>query len=337
MNNKSRTYIAIFFSLIMGNNRPIIGEENHNLGNVTNDSAYDFEIMHQYEQQKTITLLNLKNKAFASGSESLIYEVEVSLPEGNKKIQAIIKLMKNTGNLQALMKETKREYGTMFFLQQQSYTYVPKVYAGLRFSRPLTGPAILMKKYGPDLSTIAGNIHATNFLKLAKNIVNAVAELHDLGLVHRDLKPENILYDNECKQSIKLTDFRSTRAIGTPSKDAGGNPSPMYWIPQFSWEEGEVDPQEDLFSLGLCLFYLRHGVYLQQFVFSSEQLSKYQIEALMLLHYKTNFLKKRDILNRNFPDQIDQMLLRLASPLVTERPTLLDLKELIDFNLKKSN
>lgn len=53
-----------------------------------------------------------------------------------------------------------------------------------------------------------------------RQIVSAVAHLHQLGFVHRDLKPENILLDSS--HNLKLIDF------GLCAKPEGGIESHLY-------------------------------------------------------------------------------------------------------------
>lgn len=92
-----------------------------------------------------------------------------------------------------------------------------------------------------------------------RQIVSAVAYIHDRGYAHRDLKPENLLLDDD--QNIKLIDF------GLVAKPRGGMTdhldtccgSPAYAAPElisgFPYHGNEVD----LWSMGVLLYALLCG------------------------------------------------------------------------------
>lgn len=92
-----------------------------------------------------------------------------------------------------------------------------------------------------------------------RQIVSAVAYIHDRGYAHRDLKPENLLLDED--QNIKLIDF------GLVAKPRGGMTdhldtccgSPAYAAPElisgFPYHGNEVD----LWSMGVLLYALLCG------------------------------------------------------------------------------
>ncbi len=42
---------------------------------------------------------------------------------------------------------------------------------------------------------------------IIKQILQAIAYCHDMGVVHRDIKPENILIDKELDNALKIIDF----------------------------------------------------------------------------------------------------------------------------------
>lgn len=291
------------------------------------NSAITFHTLHHVMEHDNFKLSHLADRPLSEGSESYIYEIIISLGEQGPNKPAVIKLMKDIGSPENLMVETKHEYGVMLNLNKHFYPYVPELYAGLYFTEPIRGPAILMRKYEGDLTNIAGQLDKDKFHRLAFNVVDAVNKLHEHGLVHRDLKPENILYRDRKDQSIVLTDYRSTSAIGIRGKYTFGNPSPAYWMPQCSWLDKEddprmVDPQEDLFSLGLSLFYIKYAQYLQQFLFTDVQWEEISTASLMIKHYEDAYLKNKASLLTNFPDEIDQMLIMLASPRISDRPNL---------------
>ena len=65
-----------------------------------------------------------------------------------------------------------------------------------------------------------------------RQIVSAVAYLHERGYAHRDLKPENVLFDKE--QTVKLIDFGlcAKPKDGMESQLATSCGSPTYAAPE---------------------------------------------------------------------------------------------------------
>ena len=295
-----------------------------------------FEILHKCRPDSVISHLILSDKPIGSGGEGSVYPVDLRANHDEENIAAAIKLKLDSLEPQLDSNGFKREYAAMCYLQKRSFPFVPQTYAFLNFSTPIKGPAILMKRYGFDLSKVAGALKDGDFKKLAANIVDAVDQLHNHGIVHRDLKPENILYINQDEQSIVLTDYRAARKIGTPEKDAWASVTPHYWMEQGSWKKkGVVDIQEDLFSLGLSLFYLRHGKHLQDELSSPEwRASDIRASVFMIKDYKKYFsaenmdesAKYEDFSNR-YQDQLDQLFIGLAHPDPEKRPSLEELKD----------
>ncbi|XP_012939018.1 maternal embryonic leucine zipper kinase isoform X2 [Aplysia californica] len=92
-----------------------------------------------------------------------------------------------------------------------------------------------------------------------RQIVAAVAYIHDVGFAHRDLKPENLLLDEE--QNIKLIDF------GLCAKPKGGMSSylatlcgsPAYAAPELIAGKQYLGSEVDQWSMGVLLYALLCG------------------------------------------------------------------------------
>ncbi|XP_024942056.1 maternal embryonic leucine zipper kinase [Cephus cinctus] len=99
----------------------------------------------------------------------------------------------------------------------------------------------------------------TESRKFFRQIVSAVAYLHDLGYAHRDLKPENVLLDKE--QNLKLIDF------GLCAKPKGGMQShlftscgsPTYAAPELILGNKYLGSEVDIWSMGVLLYALLCG------------------------------------------------------------------------------
>ena len=92
-----------------------------------------------------------------------------------------------------------------------------------------------------------------------RQIVSAVAYIHEKGYAHRDLKPENLLLDED--QNLKLIDF------GLCAKPRGGMDrhlvtccgSPAYAAPELIAGKEYLGSEADLWSMGVLLYALLCG------------------------------------------------------------------------------
>lgn len=103
-------------------------------------------------------------------------------------------------------------------------------------------------------------------LDLFARVCDAVAHLHDRGVVHRDLKPDNILIGQDGEP--KLIDFGVAKVLGPvlPGTDSvetqpGLAPgTPMYMSPeQTEGESSLVTGASDIYSLGVTFYKLLTG------------------------------------------------------------------------------
>ena len=90
-------------------------------------------------------------------------------------------------------------------------------------------------------------------------LCEALAAVHDAGLLHRDLKAQNVLHDVNGR--IVLADFGAGRALvihPTDQVDVAG--TPLYLAPEiFAGRHATV--ASDIYSLGVLLFHLLTGSY----------------------------------------------------------------------------
>ncbi|KAG2440177.1 hypothetical protein HXX76_004290 [Chlamydomonas incerta] len=97
---------------------------------------------------------------------------------------------------------------------------------------------------------------------LMRQLLAAVAHLHQNAIVHMDIKPENVVFATRREDSlIKLIDFSLAAFIYTPT-DPGGTPD--FVAPELLNEPDVMSkngcgPEVDMWALGVMLFFLLSG------------------------------------------------------------------------------
>lgn len=130
-----------------------------------------------------------------------------------------------------------------------------------------------IKRKGAKRSSFRrGRYSEAQAARITNQILRALLDLHDLGIVHRDIKPENILLLNndESDIQVKLADFGMAR-LHTFSSDPAvsiidGESSPstpglsdVTNAPPEMYNSKTAGPSADIFSLGVTLYILLCG------------------------------------------------------------------------------
>jgi serine/threonine protein kinase/Tfp pilus assembly protein PilF len=114
---------------------------------------------------------------------------------------------------------------------------------------------------GQDLKGLireAGALSTGKTISIAKQVVEGLAEAHDLGVIHRDLKPQNIVVDKA--GLAKIMDFGIARSLRAAGMTAEGMiiGTPEYMAPE-QVEGQETDQRTDIYALGAILFEMVTG------------------------------------------------------------------------------
>lgn len=92
-----------------------------------------------------------------------------------------------------------------------------------------------------------------------KQVVDAVAYLHNEGYVHRDIKDENIIVDEVLR--VKLIDFGASRRIPSSKSDyiQRFSGTLLYTPPELLVDSVHRGPEADMWCLGVVLYKLAYS------------------------------------------------------------------------------
>ncbi len=145
----------------------------------------------------------------------------------------------------------------------------PNSVSVLDFGRTEDGQLFLVMEFlrGRDLAHVLwqeGTFAPERAVDITRQVLGALAEAHELGIIHRDIKPENVIVDRlkTGNDSVKVVDFglAKVRADVAPSVTMPGIVcgTPDYMAP----EQGRGDPPDtrsDLYAVGIMLYQILTG------------------------------------------------------------------------------
>ena len=112
------------------------------------------------------------------------------------------------------------------------------------------------------LVALTGPLPQARVLALMRQVCGSLAEAHAAGVVHRDVKPANLFVCTRggFADTVKVLDFGIVH-VGTI--DRGEEPivlgTPEYMAPELFESATRASAQSDLYSLGICAYYLLTG------------------------------------------------------------------------------
>lgn len=96
-----------------------------------------------------------------------------------------------------------------------------------------------------------GPLSPRETVRIARQVAEALGEIHRRGLLHGDLSPANVMLLDPGGDRVVLIDF----GVGMPDRDAEGRwGTPGYMAPEQAADEHQVDARADVFSLGCVLY-----------------------------------------------------------------------------------
>lgn len=94
---------------------------------------------------------------------------------------------------------------------------------------------------------------------IVADVVRALEELRQLGIIHRDIKPENIIYDRK-QRTTKIVDFGFATYAANRNHVYPNCGTPGYAAPELLDKRNTIITfSADIFSLGVTLYFLLFG------------------------------------------------------------------------------
>ncbi|XP_061366383.1 phosphoenolpyruvate carboxylase kinase 1-like [Gastrolobium bilobum] len=90
-----------------------------------------------------------------------------------------------------------------------------------------------------------------------KQLLEAVAHCHRVGIAHRDIKPDNLLFDS--RNNLKVADFGSAEWFGDGRSMSGVVGTPYYVAPEVLMGR-EYNEKVDVWSSGVILYIMLGGI-----------------------------------------------------------------------------
>jgi serine/threonine protein kinase len=133
-------------------------------------------------------------------------------------------------------------------------------------------PFIVMEYVeGQNLRTVIrreGPLPTMRALRIAAQVVSALAAAHKLGIIHRDIKPDNIhlIRLSDGSDFVKVLDFgiaKFTQGLASSALTGSGLVvgTPQYVSPEQAMgkQAGDLDGRSDLYTLGIVLYEMVTG------------------------------------------------------------------------------
>ncbi|MBD8568847.1 bifunctional protein-serine/threonine kinase/phosphatase [Pseudomonas syringae] len=109
------------------------------------------------------------------------------------------------------------------------------------------------------LFSLSGPLPLAQWQDLATRLLRAMGLLHRRNIIHRDIKPENLLLGDDGE--LRLLDFGLAFCPGLSAANTDDLPGTPSYIAPEAFSGAEPNPQQDLYAVGVTLYYLLTGQY----------------------------------------------------------------------------
>jgi len=146
-----------------------------------------------------------------------------------------------------------------WFLKRVAGRHFPEVHASSQRQHLY----YVMREYSgstlAELHERVAMLPLAQWLDLAERLLRAVGILHRRQILHRDIKPENLLLGDDGE--LRLLDFGLAYCPGLSEDQACALPGTPSYIAPEAFRGDPPTPQQDLYAVGVTLYYLLTGHY----------------------------------------------------------------------------
>jgi serine/threonine-protein kinase len=151
-----------------------------------------------------------------------------------------------------------------------------------------------------------------------RQIADALAEAHGVGLIHRDIKPANVVVSNRGRKLdfVKVVDFglvKDVRTQGAPSLSNAATllGTPYYVSPEAITDPANVDARSDIYALGAVGYFLLTG---------GPFMTGRTLVTVCAAHLYEKPVPTAERLGRDVPRSLDALVLRCLEKDPANRP-----------------
>ena len=108
-----------------------------------------------------------------------------------------------------------------------------------------------------DLVRRQGRLSGGEAVRIALQLLTAVAYAHRRGIIHRDIKPQNVMLDRD--GNVKVMDFGIARAGDSGMTEVGSVLGTAQYLAPEQAQGQQVDERSDLYSVGIVLYEMLTG------------------------------------------------------------------------------
>ena len=108
-----------------------------------------------------------------------------------------------------------------------------------------------------DLVRRHGRLGGSEAVRIALQLLTAVAYAHRRGIIHRDIKPQNVMLDRD--GNVKVMDFGIARAGDSGMTEVGSVLGTAQYLAPEQAQGQQVDERSDLYSVGIVLYEMLTG------------------------------------------------------------------------------
>ncbi|MGF6455732.1 protein kinase domain-containing protein [Pseudomonas frederiksbergensis] len=146
-----------------------------------------------------------------------------------------------------------------WFLKRVAGRHFPEVHAASQRQHLY----YVMREYSgstlAELRERVATLPLAQWLDLAERLLRAIGILHRRQILHRDIKPENLLLGDDGE--LRLLDFGLAYCPGLSEDQACALPGTPSYIAPEAFRGDPPTPQQDLYAVGVTLYYLLTGHY----------------------------------------------------------------------------